>query len=99
MVLDRMQNDGEVKDWVVSVHRTFGKRLILRNVFPANSAGLSISGGRGLETFVADANEVLTFKLLRDRRETTAAVDGSSDDDDDAASFGPEMTHQVYGDK
>ena len=52
--------------------------------------GLSIAGNSmgGLEAFVTDSNEALSFKLLR----------SSQDAENEDINFPPEMTHQIFGD-
>ena len=42
-----------------------------------------------LKAFVADCNEVLDLKLVREIQDV----------DDEKTSFNPEMSHQVFGDR
>jgi len=42
-----------------------------------------------LQSFIIDSNEALDFKLVRT----------SKDIEDEAATFKPEMSHQIFGEK
>jgi len=59
--------------------------------------GLSIASKGILELFVADSNESLQFRLIRDESELKKAL--SEENSDDEKAFAPEMSHQIYGDK
>ena len=48
-----------------------------------------------LKEFVCDSNEALRFRLLK----STDDPDQVTADDDLERDFGPEMTHQIYGEK
>lgn len=54
--------------------------------------GFSLMGKTGLEEFVADANEAIRFKLVRNSDQVTG---GNNDED----VFHPEMSHQIYGEQ
>lgn len=59
---------------------------------------MSIASKGGLETFVSDSNEALSFRLIRDEAELKKAVEAGNEEVD-ANVFSPEMSHQIYGDK
>ena len=61
-------------------------------------SGLSIAAKGGLEVYVADSNEALLFRMIRNEAELKRSLDDDNEDDD-SNSFLPEMTHQIYGDK
>ena len=46
---------------------------------------------------MADSNESLQFRLIRDESELKKAL--SEENSDDEKAFAPEMSHQIYGDK
>ena len=58
---------------------------------------MSIASKGVLELYVADSNESLQFRLIRDESELKAAL--SEDNSEDPKLFVPEMSHQIYGDK
>lgn len=60
--------------------------------------GLSIAAKGGLEVYVADSNESVLFRMIRNESELKRSLDDDNEDDD-SNSFLPEMTHQIYGDK
>jgi len=60
--------------------------------------GLSIASKSGLEVYVADSNESLVFRLIRDETELKNALYDENEEKDEN-SFDPEMSHQIYGDK
>ena len=59
--------------------------------------GLSIASKGILELYVADSNEALQFRLIRDESELKKAM--SEENSEDGKPFVPEMSHQIYGDK
>ena len=59
--------------------------------------GLSIASKGILELYVADSNEALQFRLIRDESELKKAI--SEENSEDGKPFVPEMSHQIYGDK
>lgn len=61
--------------------------------------GLSIAPKGGLEVYVADSNESLVFRLVRDEAELKKALNDENRNEEDANVFAPEMSHQIYGDK
>ena len=50
-----------------------------------------------MEAYVADSNESLVFRLIRDETELKKALNEGNEED--ANAFVPEMSHQIYGDK
>lgn len=64
-----------------------------------NILGLSIAPKGGLEVYVADSNESLVFRLVRDEAELKKALNDENRNEEDANVFAPEMSHQIYGDK
>ena len=48
--------------------------------------------------YVADSNEALLFRLIRDETALKNALQDENEEEDEN-SFEPEMSHQIYGDK
>ena len=99
--IDAMQNEGKI-----SIIYSFRQVILVKfiellgyNIYwYLLVSGLSIAAKGGLEVYVADSNESLLFRMIRNESELKRSLDDDNEDDD-SNSFLPEMTHQIYGDK
>ena len=96
---DTMQNEGKMINGYVA---GWNKGLQIYDIifiilYFIYLTGLSIASKGILELYVADSNEALQFRLIRDESELKRAL--SEDNSEDGKSFAPEMSHQIYGDK
>ena len=67
----------------------------IKCTFNGLSDDFTLVGHSELKAFVADANEAVNFKLLRNYQEKGDEDKPNSTKEEP---FNPEMTHQVYGD-